>query len=116
MHYTFVVLSVTLAAVVLATGSAKVLGAGWTVRAARHLGYSEAAFRIIGVLEVAAAGGLLAGLTLAPLGTAAAVGLVALLIGAVGAHRRAGDALPALLPPAWLALVSAATAALGIVR
>ncbi|WP_406150989.1 DoxX family protein [Streptomyces sp. NBC_01012] len=116
MHYTFVGLSLALAAVFLATGSAKILRARWTVHAAQHLGYSARSFRVIGTLEVAATFGLLAGLAWTPLGTAAAVGLVALLIGAVLAHRRAGDAIPALIPPAWLALASAATAAVGIVQ
>ncbi|MFJ2019339.1 DoxX family protein [Streptomyces nodosus] len=59
--------------------------------------------------------GLVAGPARAPLGTAAALGLVPLLVGAVSAHRRSGDALPALVPPAWLALPSAVTAVVGTV-
>ncbi|WP_445529831.1 DoxX family protein [Streptomyces cyslabdanicus] len=116
MHYTFVGLSVALAAVFLTTGSAKILRARWMAVAADRLGYTVTTFQAIGSLEVAAAAGLLVGLARAPLSTAAAVGLVALLVGAVLAHRRAGDATRALVPPAWLALVSAATKVVGVVR
>jgi hypothetical protein len=116
VHYTFVGLSAGLAALLAALGAAKVLRAGWTVRAAEHLSYSVPAFRAIGAAELAAAAGLLAGIAWFPLGTAAAAGLVALLIGAVLAHRRAQDPAPAWLPPAWLALASAGTAVLGVVQ
>jgi hypothetical protein len=116
VHYTFIGLSLTLAAVFLATGSAKLLRARWTVRAAEHLGYTVRSFQLIGFLEVAAVAGLLAGLAWAPLGTAAAVGLLALLVGALLAHRRAGDATAALIPRAWLALAATATAAAGLVQ
>jgi hypothetical protein len=91
VHYTFAGLSIGLAALFAITGSAKLLRAPWTLAAARRLGCSENAFRAIGALEAAAVMGLLAGLLWGPLGIAAAVGLVALLVGAVIAHRRAGD-------------------------
>lgn len=114
MHPTFVALSATLAAVLLVTGPAKVLGAGWTTAAAQHLGYSARAFRRIGLLETAAVAGLLAGLAWTPLNTAAAAGTAVLLTGAALAHRRAGDAVRRLLPPVWLALLAVATAVLGV--
>lgn len=114
MHYTFVGLSIGLAALFVITGSAKLVRAPWTLAAARRLGYSVNAFRVIGALEMAAVVGLLAGLLWAPLGIAAAVGLVALLVGAVVAHRRAGDPVRAAVPPAWLALASAAAVVTGL--
>ncbi|MCE7552005.1 DoxX family protein [Streptomyces thermodiastaticus] len=113
MHYTFAGLSIGLAALFAITGSAKLLRAPWTLTAARRLGCSENAFRAIGALEAAAVVGLLAGLLWGPLGIAAAVGLVALLVGAVIAHRRAGDPVRAAVPPAWLALAAAAAVVTG---
>ncbi len=51
------------------------------VEAAAHVGFPVSSFRIIGLVEVAAAAGLLIGLAWAPLGIAAAAGLVLLMIG-----------------------------------
>ena len=48
-------------------------------------------YRLIGVAEVAAAVGVLAGLWWRPLGLAAAAGMTLLLTGAVITHRRAKD-------------------------
>jgi hypothetical protein len=57
-------------------------------------------------LEVAGAVGILVGLWLEPLGIAAAAGLVAYFLGAVGGHLRVGDtknlAMP--IPPLVLAV------------
>ena len=71
----------------------------------RHSGL----WRAIGVLEVAAAVGLAAGLAVPVLGIAAAVGLVLLLIGAIGAHARSHD-LSNAVPAVGLLLLSIAAA------
>lgn len=114
MDVTFVVLSLMLAAVVLGAGVPKVLRRPQMAEGAEHLGYSVTAFQAIGVLEVAAAAGLVAGLFWTPLGVAAATGLVLLLSGAVISHRRAGDGVKAFFPALVLTLVSAATLIVGI--
>ncbi len=61
---------------------------------------------VLAALEIAGAAGILIGLWLAPLGVAAAAGLVAYFVGAVGGHLRVGDtknlAMP--LPPLVLAV------------
>ena len=63
-------------------------------------------FPVLAALEIAGAVGVVAGLWLAPLGIAAAIGLVAYFVGAVTGHLRVRDiknfAMP--LPPLVLAI------------
>ncbi|RKN41179.1 DoxX family protein [Streptomyces hoynatensis] len=114
MAVTSLVMSIVLAALILMSGAPKVAQQERMVTNAEHLGYSAAAFRNIGLLEVAAAAGLIVGLFWKPLGIAAAVGLVALMVGAVLAHRRAGDGGRETFPAAWVGLLSAATAVITV--
>ncbi|MCG8914513.1 DoxX family protein [Actinokineospora sp. PR83] len=78
---------------------------------AAHLGFSVRAFRVLGALELAGVAGLAVGLFAAPIGVAAAVGLTAMMVGAVVCHLRAGDppaaTVPALVVAALLAVVIA---------
>ncbi|MFD9359528.1 DoxX family protein [Streptomyces sp. NPDC060031] len=64
----------------------------------------------LGALKAAGAVGLVAGLWLAPLGTAAAVGVTLYFIGAIVTHLRAKNF--ELAPAATLALMAAAALAL----
>jgi uncharacterized membrane protein YphA (DoxX/SURF4 family) len=73
---------------------------------AAHVGFSAKSYRAIGALEVAGAAGLLIGLYFAPLGIAAAIGLVLMMIGAAIAHARVKDKFPAIAPSAVLAVVA----------
>jgi hypothetical protein len=61
---------------------------------------------VLAALEIAGAVGIVAGLWIAPLGIAAAIGLVAYFVGAVAGHLRVRDmknlAMP--LPPLVLAI------------
>jgi uncharacterized membrane protein YphA (DoxX/SURF4 family) len=63
-------------------------------------------FPVLAALEIAGAAGIVLGLWVAPLGIAAAVGLVAYFVGAVAGHLRVRDlknlAMP--LPPLVLAI------------
>lgn len=63
-------------------------------------------FPVLAALEIAGAAGIVLGLWAAPLGIAAAVGLVAYFVGAVAGHLRVRDlknlAMP--LPPLVLAI------------
>lgn len=112
MSTVLVVATIALAAVLGLLGGAKVLAAPPMRARAEHLGYSTGAFRAVGLLELAGAVGLVVGLVWMPLGLAAAVGLVALLAGAVVSHARVGDPVTAMVP----ALVAAAvTTALAVV-
>jgi hypothetical protein len=109
------------ATVVLSGMLAFVFGAGavgklTTMRSeldkASKLKISWPRYRLIAVPEAAAAAGLLAGLGIAPLGIAAAAGLVALMAGALAFRIRVHDAIPFLLGDAALLVLAAITAAL----
>ena len=84
-------LTVVAALVFLLAGGQKVLMRPRVSTNLRRLGVGPALTRLIGVLEIAAALGLVAGIWVSPLGMAAAAGLICLLIGALIYHARAGD-------------------------
>ena len=109
MFIATIVLSVLLAAAVLGSGAAKLAGARQSIAIRDRLGVAAGLWRGIGVLEVAAAVGLAAGLAVPVLGIAAAVGLALLLIGAIGAHVRSHD-LSNAIPAVGLVLLTIAAA------
>ena len=74
-----------------------------------RLGVAPGLWRGIGILEVAAAVGLAVGSRSPRLVSAAAVGLVLLLIGAIGAHARSHD-LSNAAPAVGLLLLTIAAA------
>lgn len=92
------VLTVLLAAGYVAAGLPKVLARPTAVDNARQLGYSQRAFRLIGLLELSGSAGLVVGLFWAPLGLAAAAGLVLLVTGAVITHLRRRDSVAVAAP------------------
>jgi hypothetical protein len=96
-------------AAVLGPGAAKLAGAKQSIAIRDRLGVTPWLWRGIGVLEVGAAAGLTAGLAVPVLGIAAAVGLVLLLIGAIGAHARSHD-LSNAIPAVGLVLLTIAAA------
>src|SRR5258708_33840452 len=104
-----VLVSVVLALLFLATAAGKLTGQRASVASRDHLAIAPVRWQQIGLLEVAGAAGLLIGLTLRPLGIAAAAGLGSLSLGAMATHLRAGDK-PAAALPAIVALVLAASA------
>jgi DoxX-like family len=87
----FIALSVLLLIGCLLPAAAKLAGHPRMRQSARHFRIPWRHYRLIGVAELAAAAGVLAGLRWHPLGVAAAVGMAVLLVGALVAHRRAGD-------------------------
>lgn len=108
-------LAIPLAPVFAAFGLAKILGRAGMPERAAHVGFSAAAYRRIGILEVLAALGLLVGLVLPGVGIAAASGLMLLMIGAVGVHLRNGDGVRRVAPAAVLAVLAAAYLAAAVV-
>ncbi|MEU0413406.1 DoxX family protein [Streptomyces griseorubiginosus] len=108
-----VTLAVALALVFLPLGLAKIAAVPFMRQAAAHLDMSPGLYRIIGTLEVAAAAGLLLGLTAAPLGVTAAAGLAVLMGAAAVVHLRHGDPPGQALPAAVLALMAVAYAVTG---
>lgn len=109
MFIATIVLSVLLAAAVLGSGGAKLAAAKQSIEIRDRLGVGAGLWRGIGVLEVAAAVGLVVGIAVPVLGIAGAAGLVLLLIGAVATHARSHYLLHAA-PAVALALVAIAAA------
>ena len=102
------VLTALLAVVFASLGLAKLLAVTSMRRRATHVGFSVDAYRWIGALEVAGAVGLTVRALSPLIATAAAVGLLLLLIGAAAAHLRVKDlrgATPALVLGCVLAAV-----------
>ncbi|MCX4615461.1 MULTISPECIES: DoxX family protein [Streptomyces] len=86
------VLSVLLAVVGLAAGLPKALLKGSIPAQLQSPGgFSAPLVRFIGLAELAAAAGLIAGLFWQPIGVGAALGFAVLLVGAVGFHAKSGD-------------------------
>lgn len=103
-----------LTVVVTALTALLFLGAAWVkftgeehaMQTRDRLGFEPAAYRMIGVFEVAGAVGALVGLAVRPLGIAALAGLVLVAIGACAAQVRLHNPLTEARP-AILALVLA---------
>ena len=108
MFIVTVVLTILLALTFAVTGGQKVAGVKSARDNADHLHFSHNASKGIGVLELLAAVGLLAGLAVWPLGVAAAAGLLLLMIGAVTSHIRAGDTIKIFGPALALGVLSLA--------
>ena len=94
----YTALSILLAAACLLPGLAKVLGHPKMQKSAAHFGIPWPRYRLIGVAELAAVAGVLAGLWWHPLGVAAAAGMFVLLIGALITHWRALDTAKEMAP------------------
>jgi hypothetical protein len=102
------VVSVLLALVLLASAYAKLTKNNAVVQGLTGIGVPLGMFPFLASCEIAGAAGLLIGLWWAPLGIAAAVGVVLYFIGAVGAHLRRRDFKG--LPNALIMLITAAAA------
>jgi uncharacterized membrane protein YphA (DoxX/SURF4 family) len=85
-----ITISVLLALMLVATGGGKLAGLSSSRAIRDGLRLSPAFWRVIGVLEILAVVGLVGGIWFPWAGVAASVGVVALMIGAVGFRLRAG--------------------------
>jgi DoxX-like family len=99
-----VALAALVAAIFTALGAAKILAVPPMRSRAAHAGFTVAAYRRIGVLEVAGAAGVLAGLIRPVLGGLASAGLLLLLAGAMVTHVRNHDG-PREVAPAVVCVV-----------
>jgi uncharacterized membrane protein YphA (DoxX/SURF4 family) len=91
----------------LLPGAAKVAGHARMRESARHFRIGWHRYRLIGVAELAAGAGILAGLWWHPLGLAAAAGMALLMVGALITHWRAGDRGKVLAPALTTLLIAA---------
>ena len=92
----------------------KLVRAQSQVQTAERLRIGWQRYRLIGAPEAAAALGLLAGFAIAPLGAAAAIGLVLLMAGALGFRIRVRDSAAFLLADSLLLALAVTTALLRI--
>ena len=99
--------AIAVAAVFVLVGAAKLLALAPMRARAAHAGFSVAAYRGIGALEVAGAVGILLGLLVPVLGAVAGAGLLCLLAGAVITHVRNRDGGRDLVPAAVCAVLVA---------
>ena len=92
-----------------AAGAAKLAAVPAMRARAAHVGFSVAAYRRIGLLEILGVLGLLVGALLPAIGALAAAGLLLLLLGgAMIAHLRSGDGPRELAPALVLGLATLA--------
>lgn len=109
MFVALVILSAFLAVAFVAVGLFKVLNVPQAAETAQRLKLPTTLSRVIGLLELAAAVGLVVGIFWAPLGIAAAIGLILLLVGATITHLRAKDPISAVAPSVVLNVLSIIT-------
>jgi len=88
---TFYVLTAVLVVLMAGPAALKLTGAESMRKVAEHFGIPWPRYRLIGVLEAAAAVGAAAGIIWRPIGLASGFGVVALMLGALFFHIRAGD-------------------------
>jgi len=91
----------------LGGGIGKVTGQPAMRQSAQHFAIEWERYRFLGVVEIAAAVGVMAGLWLNGLGLAAGVGVTALMVGATLYHVRFGDPAKQSIP-ALVALAASA--------
>ncbi len=115
MHIATVALSTLLAVEFALTGIIKILGTGTARTNAAHLGISLRLSRLIGIAELAAVVGLLAGIAVKPVAILTAAAVLILMAGALGYHLKAHDKGAVLLPAAITGLAAAALVLLTIV-
>lgn len=103
-----IIISIVVAVLFLSTGLPKVLGQAKVLDQGAHLGFAAPAYRRLGIVELLGAAGLLAGLAWSPIGIAAAVGFVVMMVGAVVVHLRAKDPVPMVVPAVVVGIAAAA--------
>jgi uncharacterized membrane protein YphA (DoxX/SURF4 family) len=91
VHIAAVVLSLLLAVAMLGSGVMKLVRAPQMVSNMAVVHVTPSQMSVLGVLEVAATVGLVAGLWFPPLAIAAAIGAILYFAGAIAAHVRAKD-------------------------
>ena len=88
-----------------------------TVVASMHaVGVGDKQLRLLAILELLGAAGLVVGIWLAPLGVLAAIGLALYFLGAVIMHIRAKSSVKDAVPAIVLALLSLATVLMEFAR
>ena len=113
MFIATVIVSALLALVLLASAASKLSRQAALITQLTGLGVPASVISLLGALEIAGALGLVAGLFWAPIGIAAAIGVIAYFLGAVIAHLRARNY--AVAPAAVLGLVAVTALVLRVI-
>ncbi|MFC7529336.1 DoxX family protein [Actinoplanes sp. GCM10030250] len=113
MFIAYVVLAVLLSLLLLASARGDIARDPKITETLKAVGVRDSWFLPLGLVKIAGALGLLAGIFYRPLGIAAAVGVVLYFVGAVIMHLRAGDK-KGVGAPAAIMLVAVAPLVLGI--
>lgn len=107
MFVAYVIIALVLGVLLPFSASMKFRRAPQIVESLGKIGVPDAWFPRLGALEAAGGLGLVVGIWWAPLGIAAAIGLVLYFLGAVSFHVRGKD-LPGLPPAAVILVLSIA--------
>lgn len=102
------VLAIVLAVVLVGSAIGKLRRAAPVVENLTRAGVPDGMYPFLAAVEVAGAVGLVAGIWWAPIGVAAAIGVVLYFVGAVGYHLRQRDYQ--ITPPVSLLLIAVAAA------
>ncbi|BCJ50540.1 hypothetical protein Asp14428_20150 [Actinoplanes sp. NBRC 14428] len=113
MFIAYVVVAVLLSLVLLMSARADITRDPKIIETLKALGVRDSWFLPLGLVKIAGALGLLAGIAYRPLGIAAAVGVVLYFVGAVVTHLRAGDR-KGVGTPAAIMVVAVAPVVLGL--
>ncbi|MCO6007206.1 DoxX family protein [Actinoallomurus purpureus] len=108
MFLSYAIVGILLAVVLLLSASGKLTRNEKIVEGITGIGVPLGMFPFLAACEIAGAVGLVIGLWYAPLGVAAAIGVVLYFVGAAGAHLRKSDFKG--LPNALVMLIVAAAA------
>lgn len=100
-----IALACVVAFIFVVLGVSKILALPRMRELAANVGFSTAAYRRIGLLELAGAAGVVLGLAVPLLGGLAGVGLLSLLAGAVVTHVRNGQGAHEVAPAVICALL-----------
>jgi hypothetical protein len=112
MSTTFVVVNVLLAVALAGSATFALIRHERVLKAMAKAGVPESRLPMLGTLKAAGAVGLLVGLGVPWIGTAAAVGTILYFVGAIITHLRARDY--ALAPASAFGLLAVAALALGL--
>lgn len=112
MYVVLIVLSVALAVILVATGVATLTKNAKLTESLDAVGFPVHLAPLLAAAELAGAAGLLVGLWWRPIGIAAAVGVTAYFLAAIGAHLIARD--KNFVPAAALGVLGAVTLALHV--
>jgi hypothetical protein len=113
MFTAFVIVSVLLAIALAASATAAFTRYEQVLISMAKAGVPESRLRLLGTLKAAGALGLLVGIGVPLIGTAAAVGVILYFVGAIITHLRARDY--SLAPAAAFGLLAVAALGLGLV-